>query len=41
MKSPIRWSKCSGSTRRLIEKIVRHGFKPTKRRRLALEVGVR
>ncbi len=31
MKSPIRWSKASGSTKRLVEKIIRLGSRATKR----------
>ena len=31
MKSPLRWSKASGSTKRRIEKIIRLGDRATKR----------
>ena len=38
MKSPIRWSKASGSTKRRVEKIIRLGERATKR---ALSAGHR
>lgn len=31
MKSPLRWSKASGSTRRKVEKLIRLGDRATKR----------
>lgn len=39
MKSPLRWSKASGSTKRRVEKIVAQGSRTVRRQFVAVERG--